>query len=545
MKKLMSLFLSASMLFTLSFPVSARDVVVQFTDVPQDSFAFQDIAELKNLGVATGMGDGTYGIYNTFKRCDFVLMLARLLKWDTSAISAPFSDVDAAHYASGAIYAALKLDVISADSASFRPNDFITRAEMAEMLARALGYRNLADNYKPTQNPFTDVSANQGLSSLTCGAISMAYNFGIINGTGTGYPTQFNPTGVATREQAAAMMMRFYRRTTQKPTQLHAFYAMSSWPQREYIKDTDAISVGWARMEYDTTYGATLNMKSSNFNEYYVPSGAKDLLDYSNAPVSLSVYMDASFNPLGLLQNDAARASAVSQIVAAANNRPAFRGVTIDFEGFVSADFRAPFVSFLRELRAALGSSYTLTCAVPPNDYYKGYDYRAIGEICDKVILMAHDYNPTTLPEYMLSELPNTPVAPITNVYNSLAEITNPITGIADKSKIMLALSFTTARWEMSNGKVNPSLKRSDYSTIALRISNNTATAGYNENSQSPYITYFDPSDNTNNIVWYENEKSLAAKAKMAQMFGIGGISVWRLGIIPENTWQTIADSVS
>ena len=70
----------------------------------------------------------------------------------------------------------------------------------------------------------------------------------------------------------------------------------------------------------------------------------------------------------------------------------------------------------------------------------------------------------------------------------------------------------------------------------------------YNEASQSPYLYYYDDSDGTTNVVWYENSDSIQAKCDLARYFGIGGVSLWRLGLVPNysdqhlDVWQTIAN---
>lgn len=33
--------------------------------------------------------------------------------------------------------------------------------------------------------------------------------------------------------------------------------------------------------------------------------------------------------------------------------------------------------------------------------------------------------------------------------------------------------------------------------------------------------------------MWYEDAQSIMAKVKLAHMFGVDGLSIWRLGIIP------------
>lgn len=47
------------------------------------------------------------------------------------------------------------------------------------------------------------------------------------------------------------------------------------------------------------------------------------------------------------------------------------------------------------------------------------------------------------------------------------------------------------------------------------------------------YISYIDESTGIENIVWYENSQSVMEKVKLAKLFGIEGISLWRLGQIP------------
>jgi spore germination protein YaaH len=73
----------------------------------------------------------------------------------------------------------------------------------------------------------------------------------------------------------------------------------------------------------------------------------------------------------------------------------------------------------------------------------------------------------------------------------------------------------------------------------------------YSEKLQNPWLTYYNGSDGTNNIIWYEDSRSVLAKIQLAKMFGINGISLWRLGNIPDfedadskvtnlNIWGTI-----
>jgi spore germination protein YaaH len=73
----------------------------------------------------------------------------------------------------------------------------------------------------------------------------------------------------------------------------------------------------------------------------------------------------------------------------------------------------------------------------------------------------------------------------------------------------------------------------------------------YSEKLKNPWLTYYNSADGTNNIIWYEDSRSINAKIELARLFGVNGISVWRLGTIPDfespegkgnylNVWQSI-----
>src|SRR5690606_33404516 len=85
-----------------------------------------------------------------------------------------------------------------------------------------------------------------------------------------------------------------------------------------------------------------------------------------------------------------------------------YNGDTIGFEGMKGMMLKEGFNAFLTELSAALKPlGKTLYVTVQPATldgfYFDAYDFRTIGQLADKVILMAHDYNETTMPESLLN----------------------------------------------------------------------------------------------------------------------------------------------
>ncbi len=105
-----------------------------------------------------------------------------------------------------------------------------------------------------------------------------------------------------------------------------------------------------------------------------------------------------------LLADDVAVAQMVDQITLEA--RDYYAGVNLDLEGLglnASTEelmqIQSNFTKMARLLAEALhneGLSLTLTLHAP-NSAFKGYDYKALGQIADRIIIMAYDYG--TKPE--------------------------------------------------------------------------------------------------------------------------------------------------
>ena len=126
-----------------------------------------------------------------------VCVLAMVLS--TVAFGATYTDVaeESAYYE--AVETLNKLDIITGyEDGTFKPEDGVTRAEMAALIARIQGYGDTAKGSANTG--FTDVPASHWAS----GYIANAAGMGIINGYGDG---TFGPDDPVLYEQAVKMVM--------------------------------------------------------------------------------------------------------------------------------------------------------------------------------------------------------------------------------------------------------------------------------------------------------------------------------------------------
>ena len=548
MKRRLCSAVLAAVLLLCTAPLSPA-ASAAFADA-EGSWAAEIIQKVEDYGLMEGYPDGTFGVGKELTRGEFVTVLCRMFSWETVTPDSPsFSDCPASHWAYSYVETALAHGVMDAGGA-FRPADYISREEMAVMLVRALGYDELAGQLTGLSLPFDDVTENQGY-------IAIAYDIGMITGVeGAGGQLKFLPHDSATREEAAAMLVRVYERYTSKVDWLHGFYAFSSYSQIGLTADMDAVSVGWARMEADPALGPVVNASSANGNDWVMPADPTPAADYwadNQIPYNLNVYASdtdsitladgSTVSTVDAVTSTAWRSLAVASLVTAAED---YAGLTIDFEGLRGEDTKANYVSFLTELRAALPADKTLWVCVQPDDWYDGYDYRGIGEACDKVILMAHDYQWTSVPDsYVGTANTDSPVTPFASVYQALRDITDSETGVADRGKLALAISFGSAGFHVDEDGLllETTIYHPGTSTLALRLSQPDTQVVYDTRYRNPYALYT-TEDGGHYKVWYENEQSVLDKIALARMFGVTGVSLWRLGTIPAETGYDVWSAV-
>lgn len=196
--RILSLFLALTLLTGSASPALAAG---GYSDVPRDHWAAQSVRRAGELGLFQGVGGGRFGLGEPITRAAFVTALVRLFGWEAERPQSPaFSDVPAGAWYFSAVETAFAHDAFRLQQGRFRPEEPITREEMAVMLVRSLGYTSLAVTLGAEECPFTDVSVSPGY-------ITLAYDLGIVGGTGNG---RFDPGSSAAREQAAAVLVRVY-----------------------------------------------------------------------------------------------------------------------------------------------------------------------------------------------------------------------------------------------------------------------------------------------------------------------------------------------
>lgn len=213
-----------------------------------------------------------------------------------------------------------------------------------------------------------------------------------------------------------------------------------------------------------------------------------------------------------------------------------YYGLNIDFERILPAD-RELYNSFLRKVVAALHPlNYVVSTALAPKlsatqvgAWYEAHDYRAHGEIVDFVILMTYEWG--------WSGGPPLPVAPIKQVKGVL----DFAVSVIPRNKIMMGMPLYGYNWVLPYVPNGPFARRVSPQDAYALASRYGAFIEYDEQSQSPFLNYYDE-NKVNHIVWFEDARSVQAKLRMASEYGLRGVSYWVLGVSFPQNWAVLDD---
>ncbi|MFC0212766.1 S-layer homology domain-containing protein [Paenibacillus chartarius] len=166
-------------------------------------WAEADVETLASKLIVHGVTDTNFAPEQPVTRAEFAALIARALGLLPQRTDR-FRDVQESDWFSGAVGAAAKANLISGyEDGTFRPDAPVTREQMAAMLARALqlGGHEVQGNAALLER-FTD---RADISAWADEAVTAALSAGIIQGM---TDTSFAAHNQATRAQAVTMLKR-------------------------------------------------------------------------------------------------------------------------------------------------------------------------------------------------------------------------------------------------------------------------------------------------------------------------------------------------
>lgn len=182
------------------FAVAAKESRKDFADIDAShAWAKDNIELLAGAGILNGIDGTHFEPQRGVTRAEFVSMLARALNLDTKiAGNTVFKDVKADAWYAGAIQTVSGKNIITGyEDGTFRPNNTITRQEMAVILTRAL-------KLPPADKAYDFKDLNK-ISSWSKDSVYSAVSYGLLKGFEDG---TFKPADAASRAQCAVIIYR-------------------------------------------------------------------------------------------------------------------------------------------------------------------------------------------------------------------------------------------------------------------------------------------------------------------------------------------------
>ena len=134
---------------------------MEFVDVPQGFWAYEQIDTLTNENVIGGYPENYFMPQNLVTRAEYASMVIKVLGQDKIPIETMYSfeDIDNSHWAFGSVLRAVNLDILKpADDGYFYPNDYVTRSEVITFLVNILKTEDITKKEAITalQNAYLD-----------------------------------------------------------------------------------------------------------------------------------------------------------------------------------------------------------------------------------------------------------------------------------------------------------------------------------------------------------------------------------------------------
>lgn len=205
-----------------------------------------------------------------------------------------------------------------------------------------------------------------------------------------------------------------------------------------------------------------------------------------------------------------------------------YDGIDVDLEHIKSSS-RDAFHLFMQDLSAGLKArGKILTAAIPGkragSGSWAGYDYAAVGALVDRFKIMTYGYSgPWT-------RNPG-PIAPI----HWIEDVLDFAVTQMDPAKIYIGLPFYGYDWPADGSRI----RSVTWPSVQSRIAQSNSGPAFDAVLGETRLEYTD-ANGVAHTVFYQDERGIAAKASLAERYGVGGISIWAVGYGDPAFWTAL-----
>lgn len=173
-----------------------------FTDI-KGHWAEKEIKKLEDDGIVKGKTGKEFMPDDTITRAEFAALIVRSLDLNPIIYKGSFSDITGNEWFAKEIQAVADSGIMKGDTdGNFRPNDLITRQEMAKTLVNAYRLKTGTIDIPVVEIMFTD---QEKIDSWALESVQQATAMGLLKGMDNG---SFAPLNSATRAQSATVIYR-------------------------------------------------------------------------------------------------------------------------------------------------------------------------------------------------------------------------------------------------------------------------------------------------------------------------------------------------
>lgn len=175
---------------------------VNFTDI-SGHWAENTIRSLAQDGIIKGKSESIFAPDDNMTRAEFAALIRRAVGLNPSIYQGGFTDVSDSAWYANEIQAIVNAGIMSGDAdGNFRPEDLISREEMAKVAVNAFMYRSGAADVTGVALSFSD---SNEISGWAVEYVEKAAALNLINGMDDG---SFAPNSYMTRAQGTVVISR-------------------------------------------------------------------------------------------------------------------------------------------------------------------------------------------------------------------------------------------------------------------------------------------------------------------------------------------------
>ena len=177
-----------------------------FVDIFCADWYYQSVHDMFAAGIIKGYPeDATFRPNNTITRAEFVTMLANFAKADCTCASRDvFSDVAPDAWYADTVGWASDIGIVSGyEDGTFKPNDAITREDMAAIIGRYLRFAGIS---LPAVKEAADFADSENISGYAYDDVCTMQRAGILSGYGENGVFLFKPKANATRAEVCTVL---------------------------------------------------------------------------------------------------------------------------------------------------------------------------------------------------------------------------------------------------------------------------------------------------------------------------------------------------